>query len=73
MTKDSFDRLVRGFSNRTPWRPFTIELLSGTRIEVNHPEALTERGDVFQCRSTSGLNCYFEYTAVVRFIDATGT
>ena len=73
MTRNSFDRLVRAFAARQPWKSFTLELLSGSRVEVNHPEALSEHGDVFRCKSTSGMACYCESTAVLRFIDSTGT
>ena len=72
MTQDSFDRLLRGFLGRQPFRPFTVEMVSGSRIEVNHPEALTQEGNIFVCSSSRGLKSYFECHGVARFIDTTG-
>jgi hypothetical protein len=34
--------LLGAFSRRKPWKPFTLELVSGSRVEVNHPESLTQ-------------------------------
>jgi hypothetical protein len=73
MTRENFEKLFRGFSQRKAWRPYTIELVNGGRLEVNHPESLSWNNDVLKCKSTTGLDCYFDWTSVVRFIDATGT
>jgi hypothetical protein len=73
MTRENFENLFRGFSQRKPWRPYTVELINGSRIEINHPEALSQTGEILKCRSTTGLVCYFDCASVVRFLDATGT
>ena len=39
MKAETFDRSLRAFVRRTPFQPFTAELLSGTRFQVMHPEA----------------------------------
>jgi hypothetical protein len=57
---------------RRPWRPFTLELINGSRIEVNHPEAVTLGKELFVVRASSGLLNYLDYASVVRFILATG-
>jgi hypothetical protein len=36
----NFERTLRKFSQRKPFRPFVVELTSGTQIHVEHPEAL---------------------------------
>ena len=46
MTSDHFDRTLRAFQWRTPFTPFIVELLSGDRFQVDHPEALVLRGGV---------------------------
>jgi hypothetical protein len=43
MTRVSFDKVLWTFFQRRPFRPFTIELVNGSRIEINHPEALRQR------------------------------
>jgi hypothetical protein len=72
MSEGSFNLLLRGFLRRRPWRSFTLEFINGTRVEVNHPEAVTRHDGFMNVASTTGTRCYFEYVSVVRFIDATG-
>jgi hypothetical protein len=73
MNKENFDRAFQIFQRRKPWRPFTLELLTGSRIEIEHPEALTRYEDLVKHQSSTGLQSVFEYTSVVRFLAATGT
>ncbi len=40
MTPNNFERSLRSYQRRTPFRPFTVELVSGSRFQVDHPEAL---------------------------------
>lgn len=72
MTPEQFIKVLRGFLKRKYFHPFTLELVSGSRIEVNHPEALWLEKELIVCRSTSGVQSVFAYESVVRFIDATG-
>jgi hypothetical protein len=75
MTPENFGQILSAFNRRRPWRPFTLELVNGSRIEVNHPEALTLalKGTVITFRSTTKLHTVFECAGVIRFLDATGT
>jgi hypothetical protein len=74
MTQENFNRLLRAFLNRKTFMPFTIELAGGSRIEVNHFEAIELHGDgLVSCQSTTGTRNYFQGTDVIRFINATGT
>lgn len=41
MSPDIFAMILKAFLRRRPFLPFTLELFSGTKLEVNHPEALT--------------------------------
>jgi hypothetical protein len=50
MPAEAFDRALRGFSRRVPFRRFTVELVSGTRFTTEHAEALVFRG-ARQCTS----------------------
>ncbi|MBL8795318.1 MAG: hypothetical protein JNM56_15540 [Planctomycetia bacterium] len=73
MTPANFNRVVRRFNQRTPFHPFTLELLSGARLEVNHPEAMrVYRNGLIRVRSSSSVYSVFEVTEIVRFISATG-
>ena len=46
MEPDAFERSLRSFARRTPFKPFVVELVSGARFQVDHPEALVFRGPV---------------------------
>jgi hypothetical protein len=46
MTGQNFQIALRAFTRRSRFRPFLVELISGDRFRVGHPEALTMRGKV---------------------------
>ena len=71
MDKSNFDRSLRAFARRTPFRSFTVELVSGTRIEVDHPEAMVFRGGVAVYISQDGTPTLFDHEGVSRFIGVT--
>lgn len=73
MTRENFEYVLRLFQTRQPWKPFTLELITGSRLEVNHPEALEQKEELLKLKSSSGLQTVFEYRSVIRFLDATGT
>lgn len=73
MSPGNLDKVVRAFRDRVPFRPFTIELVNGSRIEVNHPEALTLHRDLVVYKSSRGMAGVFECSAGARVLDATGS
>jgi hypothetical protein len=46
MTGDDRERALRALARRRPFRPFLIELHSGDRILVSHPEAVQRYGEL---------------------------
>jgi hypothetical protein len=64
MLAEAFDRTLRAFARRTPFRPFTVEFVSGTRITVDHPEALVFRGGVAVFFSPDGTPSLFDHESV---------
>jgi hypothetical protein len=46
MQAEHFERALRLFTRRKRFKPFTIELVSGDRFAVTHPEAVTLRDDL---------------------------
>jgi hypothetical protein len=44
MTEGNFERSLKAFRQRQPFKPFLVELASGTKLIVEHPEALAHRG-----------------------------
>jgi hypothetical protein len=71
MTREQFQLTLRSFYKRRPFQPFTLELVSGGRVEVNHPEALTQQHALLVHRSAKGLYSVFPSASVTRFIDGT--
>lgn len=52
MVAESFERVLKAFSKRKPFRPFVVELVSGDKLVIEHPEALVFRDSVavFFCK-----------------------
>ena len=46
MNLENFERSLCAMQRRVPFRLFVVELMSGDRIEVDHPEALVLRSGV---------------------------
>lgn len=44
MEAKSFEKSLRAFTSRKPFRSFLIEFVRGTTLVVDHPEALMVRG-----------------------------
>lgn len=43
MDRQTFDRALRVFKHRIPFRPFTLPMVNGERLEVDFPDALAFR------------------------------
>lgn len=64
MLRDNFERSLRAFQRRSPFRPFTVELMNGGRILVDHPEAMVFRGGVAVYVSPDGVPTLFDHEGV---------
>ena len=74
MEAEAFERSLRAFARRTPFQPFVVELISGTRLLIEHPEALVFRGRVAVHFDKDGEITHFDNNGVSRLttdIDAT--
>jgi hypothetical protein len=65
MTSDNFHTLLDVLSGRSPFRPFTVELIGGRRFEVDHPRALVERDGVAVFIAPGGVPIWFDHESVV--------
>jgi hypothetical protein len=70
MSPRLFDATLRRFLQRRPFRPFTVELVSGDRIEVDHPEAMIVRAGAAAYLSPKGLPSIFDCEGVLQVIGA---
>jgi hypothetical protein len=68
MTTENFDLTLRAFQRRRPFRPFTVELVSGDRFEVDHPEALVFRVGIAVFVAPSGAPTIFDHEGVSQII-----
>jgi hypothetical protein len=63
MTRRIFETTLRAYQIRQPFKPFLVELVSGTILEVRHPEGLITQG---------GAAVYVEPDATITIFDAQG-
>lgn len=64
MEIESFQASLRSFARRTPFLPFTVELTSGTRFQVLHPEALAFNAGLAVYISPDGTPSMFDHESV---------
>lgn len=64
MTTEHFERTLRAFRRRSPFRAFTVELVSGDRFQVDHPEALVLRDGVAVFIGKGGYPVLFDHEGV---------
>ena len=68
MTPEHFQTTIRAFQRRTPFKTYVVELVSGDRVQVDHPEALVLRGGVAVFVSASGEPSIFDYEGVSQIL-----
>jgi len=66
-----FERALRAFHRRTPFRRFVVKFISGDHIEVDHPEALVLRGGVAVYLSAQGVPTLFDHESVSEVVGET--
>jgi hypothetical protein len=64
MDRDTFDSTIRTFKHRTPFRPFTVAMVNGDRLEVDHPDALAVRDGVALFAGPGGVPVVFDHEGV---------
>jgi hypothetical protein len=69
MDQGSFERCLRAFQRRTPFRAFTVSFVNGERVVVDHPEALVVRGGVAVYVSSGGAPTLFDHESVCELTD----
>ncbi len=68
MDRETFDATIRTFKNRTPFRPFTISLVNGERLEVDHPDAIIVREGLGLFAGPGGIPSVFDYEGVAQVV-----
>jgi hypothetical protein len=70
MTSDNFQKVLRAMIRRRPFKPFTVELNTGVRIEIDHPEATVIREGVAVFIGPGFMPAYFDHDSVTQIIDS---
>ncbi len=65
MTAKQFENALNAFLKRDPFRPFTISLISGSRVEVHRPDAITLRDGLVVHVAPEQVTSYFDHESVV--------
>jgi hypothetical protein len=68
MDRDTFDTTIRTFRQRSPFRPFTVAMVNGDRVGVDHPEALVIRDGVVLFVGPGGVPHFFDHEGVNQVI-----
>lgn len=71
MVPETFEHGLRALARRVPFQPFTVELLSGARIVVDHPEAMVFRGGLAVYVDRAGVPTLFDHESVSQLIGMT--
>jgi hypothetical protein len=69
MDPGNFERSLRAFQRRTPFRRFTVALVNGDRFQVDHPEALVIRDGVAVFVAAGGVPTLFDHESVSQLTD----
>jgi hypothetical protein len=68
MDRDTFDTTMRTFKQRTPFRPFTVSLVNGEHLEIDHPDAVVVRDGVALFAGPGGIPAVFDYEGVAQIV-----
>ena len=68
MAPQSFENALKALQQRKPFRPFTVELVSGDRFEVDFPNALVIRDGVAVFIGPGGVPVLFDREGVSQMI-----
>ena len=64
MDRETFSDTVLAFKQRTPFRPFTIVTVAGSRHEVDRPEVIAVRGGVALYIAPGDIPVIFDHDGV---------
>ncbi len=68
MDRDTFDSTIRAFKHVRPFRPFTVAMVAGDRLEVDHPDALAIRDGAALFMGPGRVPVIFDHEGVTQVI-----
>jgi hypothetical protein len=70
MTVEHFNNLLRGLRQLRPFQVFTVELVGGSRFEVDHADAIIVRDGAAVFMAPGGVPHWFDHESVNQIIGA---
>ena len=70
MTAEHFETTLDVLMSIRPFKPFTVELNTGQRIEIDHPRAVSSRDGHALFWSPGGVPVFFDHESVNQIINA---
>jgi hypothetical protein len=70
MTAEHFDETLQAFLARRPFKPFTIELNTGQRYEVDGPHSTAFENGAAVHLAPGGVPVFFDHESVNQIINA---
>ena len=68
MDRDTFNGTNRAFKHRTPFRPFTVAMVNGDLLEVDHPDALAVRDGLALFAAPGNVPAIFDHEGVSQVV-----
>ena len=64
MDRETFDCALRTLKHCIPFRPYTLAMMNGDRLEIDYPDALAFRDGVAFYVATGGVSVRFDHEVV---------
>ena len=68
MDRDTFDSTIRAFKNHRPFRPFTVAMVDGDRLEIDYADALAIRDGAALFMGPGRVPVIFDHEGVTQVI-----
>lgn len=68
MDRETFSNTIRAFKHRLPVQPFTVAMVNGDRLEVDHPDALAVRDGMAMFAAPGNVPVIFDHEGVSQVI-----
>ena len=68
MDRETFTGTILAFKHRKPFRPFTVALVNGDRLEVDHPDALALREGMALFVGPGRVPSFFDHEGVAQVV-----
>ena len=70
MTAEHFEASMDLLTSRIPFKPFTVELITGGCLEIDHPRTLVSRDGKGVFVAPGGILVFVDHESVHQIVDA---